>query len=133
MRFVDYRIAWERNHEVRIIDARRHRHRCLAVHGLYAQTKPPAYVIAEIDVMDQDGYAKEYVPAAIKALNPKFLSRGNKTVSFKGEPPKRIVLFAFENMDKANDAFTSSAYNEAWTIGSKYAKFRIFAVEGVPQ
>jgi uncharacterized protein (DUF1330 family) len=105
----------------------------LAVHGLYAQTKPPAYVIAEIDVMDQDGYAKEYVPAAIKALNPKFLSRGNKTLSFRGEPPKRIVLFAFENMDKANEAFTSSAYNEAWTIGSKYAKFRIFAVEGVPQ
>ena len=105
----------------------------LAVHGLYAQTKPPAYVIAEIDVIDQDGYAKEYVPAAIKALNPKVLSRGNKTLSFKGEPPKRIVLFAFENMDKANEAFTSSAYNEAWTIGSNFAKFRIFAVEGVPQ
>ena len=105
----------------------------LAVQGLYAQAKPPAYVIAEIDVMDQDGYAKEYVPAAMKALNPKFLSRGSSTLSFKGEPPKRIVLFAFENMDKAKEAFTSSAYNEAWTIGSKYAKFRIFAVEGVSQ
>jgi uncharacterized protein (DUF1330 family) len=105
----------------------------LAVQGLYAQAKPPAYVIAEIDVIDQDGYVKEYVPAAVKALNPKFLSRGSKTLSFKGEPPKRIVLFAFENMDKAQEAFTSSAYNEAWTIGSKYAKFRIFAVEGVSQ
>jgi uncharacterized protein (DUF1330 family) len=105
----------------------------VAVQGLYAQVKPPAYVIAEIDVMDQDGYAKEYVPAAMKALNPKFLSRGSNTVSFKGEPPKRIVLFAFENMDKAKEAFTSSAYNEAWTIGSKYAKFRIFAVEGASQ
>jgi uncharacterized protein (DUF1330 family) len=54
-------------------------------------------------------------------------------VSFKGEPPKRIVLFVFENMDKAQAAFTSSAYNEAWAIGSKYAKFRIFAVEGASQ
>jgi uncharacterized protein (DUF1330 family) len=105
----------------------------VAVQGLYAQVKPPAYVIAEVDVMDQDGYAKEYVPAAMKALNPKFLSRGSNTLSFKGEPPKRIVLFAFENMDKAKEAFTSSAYNEAWTIGSKYAKFRIFAVEGASQ
>ena len=31
----------------------------VTVQGLYAQAKPPAYVIAEIDVMDQDGYAKE--------------------------------------------------------------------------
>jgi uncharacterized protein (DUF1330 family) len=103
----------------------------LTVHGLYAQTKPPAYVIAEIDVIDQDGYMKEYVPVAMKALNPKFLSRGNNALSFRGEPPKRIVLFGFENMEKAKEAFTSSAYTEAWTIGSKYAKFRIFAVEGV--
>src|SRR5262245_15718514 len=101
------------------------------VQGLSAQAKPPAYVIAEIDVMDQDGYMKEYVPAAMKALNPKFLSRGSNALSFRGEPPKRIVLFAFDNMDKAREAFTSSAYNEAWTIGSKYARFRIFAVEGV--
>jgi uncharacterized protein (DUF1330 family) len=105
----------------------------LAVQGLYAQTMPPAYVVAEIDVSDQDGYTKECVPAAVKALNPKFLSRGSKTLSFKGEPPKRIVLFAFENVDKANEAFTSLAYHEAWTIGSKYAKFRIFAVEGISQ
>ena len=105
----------------------------VAVQGLHAQTKPPAYVIAEIDVIDQDGYAKEYVPAALKALNPKFLSRGSKTLSFRGEPPKRIVVFAFEDLDKAQAAFTSAAYNDAWTIGSKYAKFRIYAVEGVPQ
>ena len=108
----------------------------VAVEGLHAQAKPPAYVIGEIDVTNQDGYAKEYQPAAIKALEAhglKILSRGSKSVSFKGEPPKRIVLFVFENMDKAQAAFSSSAYNEAWAIGSKYAKFRIFAVEGVSQ
>jgi uncharacterized protein (DUF1330 family) len=108
----------------------------LAVQGLHAQAKPPAYVIAEIDVMDQDGYAKEYQPAAVKVIRGaggKFLSRGGNAVSFRGEPPKRIVLFAFENMDQAQAAFTSAAYNDAWTIGSKYAKFRIFAVEGISQ
>jgi uncharacterized protein (DUF1330 family) len=108
----------------------------VAVEGLHAQAKPPAYVIGEIDVTNQDGYAKEYQPAAIKALEAhglKILSRGSKSVSFKGEPPKRIVLFVFENMDKAQAAFSSSAYNEAWAIGSKYAKFRIFAVEAVSQ
>lgn len=108
----------------------------VAVEGLHAQAKPPAYVIGEIDVTNQDGYAKEYQPAALKALGAhglKILSRGSNSVSFRGEPPKRIVLFVFENMDKAQAAFTSSAYNEAWAIGSKHAKFRIFAVEGVSQ
>jgi uncharacterized protein (DUF1330 family) len=42
-------------------------------------------------------------------------------------------LFAFENMDKAKEAFTSATYNDAWAAGRKYATFRIFAVEGVPQ
>ena len=105
----------------------------VAVQGLHAQAKPPAYVIGEIDVMDQEGYAREYQPLARKA-NPdaKALVSGGSTASFKGEPPKRIVMFVFENMEKAQAAFTSSAYNEAWTAGSKYAKFRIYAVEGVP-
>src|SRR5262245_44433283 len=105
----------------------------LAIEGLRAQTKPPAYVIAEIEVIDQDGYTREYQPAALKALNPKFLSRGSKTISFKGDPPKRIVVFAFDDLDKAQAAFASEAYNNAYAIGSKYAKFRIFAVEGIAQ
>jgi uncharacterized protein (DUF1330 family) len=105
----------------------------MAVEGLHAQTKPPAYVIAEIDVLDQEGYTREYQPAAIKAINPKFLSRGSKTISFRGEPPKRIVVFAFDDLDKAQVAFTSEAYNNAYAIGSKYATSRIFAVEGVAQ
>ena len=108
----------------------------VAVQGLHAQAKPPAYVIAEIDVANQDGYAKEYLPAGQKALldgGAKYLARGSKTAAFKGEPPKRIVLLAFENFDKAQAAFASPAFMEANKIGEKYAKFRIFAVEGVPQ
>ena len=109
----------------------------LAVQGLHAQSKPPAYVVAEIDVMDQDGYAKEYLSRAVKAIiqegGGKFLSRGSKSVSIRGEPPKRIVLFAFENLDRAQAAFASSGYAEAYGHGEKYAKFRIYAVEGVPQ
>jgi uncharacterized protein (DUF1330 family) len=107
------------------------------VHGLHAQAKPPAYVIAEIDVADQENYAKEYLSRSAKPINEdgggKFLSRGGKTISIRGEPPKRIVLFAFENLDRAQAAFTSPAYAEAFKFGEKYAKFRIFAVEGMPQ
>jgi uncharacterized protein (DUF1330 family) len=108
-----------------------------AVQGLNAQSKPPAYVIAEIDVTDQDGYAKQYLSRSAKPINEegggKFLSRGNKAISIRGEPPKRIVVFAFENLDRAQAAFSSPGYAEAYAHGEKYAKFRIYAVEGLPQ
>src|SRR5262249_27486790 len=109
----------------------------VAVQALHAQSKPPAYVIAEIDVMDQNGYAKEYLSRGPKLINEegggKYLSRGSKTVSIKGDPAKRIVLFAFESLDRAQAAFASPGYAEAYAHGEKYAKFRIFAVEGLPQ
>jgi Uncharacterized conserved protein len=108
-----------------------------AVQGLHAQAKPPAYVISEIDVTDKEAYAKEYVPLAVKALKEsgqKQLVAGGKTAAISGEPSKsRIVLSVFENMEKAQAAYTSPAYLEARKIGDKYAKLRIFVVEGVPQ
>ena len=107
------------------------------VQGLHAQAKPPAYVISEIDVTDKDAYAKEYVPLAVKALKEsgqKQLAAGGKTAAISGEPPKSsIVVSVFENMEKAQAAYTSPEYLEARKIGDKYAKLRIFVVEGVPQ
>ena len=106
-----------------------------AVQGLHAQAKPPAYAIAEIEVTNQDGYVKEYLPPSSKALldnGAKYLARGSRTASIKGEPPKRIVLLTFENFEKAQAAFNSPAFQVAAQIGEKYAKFRIYAVEGAP-
>ncbi len=106
-----------------------------AVQGLHAQAKPPAYAIAEIEVTNQDGYVKEYLPPSSKALldnGAKYLARGSRTASIKGEPPKRIVLLTFENFEKAQAAFNSPAFQAAAQIGEKYAKFRIYAVEGAP-
>ncbi len=109
----------------------------VAVQGLHAQAKPPAYVISEIDVTNQDAYTKEYVPLAQKALREsgqKVLAAGGKTAALYGEPLKsRVVLSVFENMDKAQAAYTSPAYMEARKIGDKYATLRIFVVESVPQ
>jgi uncharacterized protein (DUF1330 family) len=107
------------------------------VYRLSAQAKPPAYVIGEIDVADLENYAKEYLSRSQKPIitdgGGKFLSRGSKTISIRGEPPKRIVMIAFENLDKAQAAFNSPAYVEALMYGEKYAKFRIYAVEGLTQ
>ena len=107
----------------------------VAVHGLHAQTKPIAYVIAEIDVTNQEAFTKEYVPLATKALSDggsgyKRVAVG-KIVSIEGAAPKpRVVINSFDNMDKALAAFNSPAYKEARKIGDKYASsFRVIAVE----
>jgi uncharacterized protein (DUF1330 family) len=106
------------------------------VQGLHAQAHPPAYVISEIDLTDKDAYAKEFVPLAVAALRDsgqKQLAAGGRTVSLSGEPPKaRIVVSIFESLEKAQAAYTSPASVEARKIGDKYAKLRIFAVEGLP-
>jgi uncharacterized protein (DUF1330 family) len=104
------------------------------VQALHAQAKPPAYVVGEIDVKNPELFAKEYVPNASKAIRDgggKYLVGGGKSVSFYGEPPKRIAIMAFDNLEKAEAAFNSAAYKEAKAAGDKYATFRIYVVEGV--
>ena len=103
---------------------------------LHAQAKAPAYVIGEIDIRDEAPFDKEYVPPAAKAVvdgGGKYIVRGGRSVSFYGEPPKRIAIMAFESLEKAEAAFRSPAYTDAKKIGDKYANFRIYAVEGLAQ
>ena len=108
-----------------------------AVQALHAQAKPIAYVVAEIDVTNPEPYEKEYVPIAAKAVTDgggKYLVRGGETAAMYGEPPKpRIAVMAFESMEKAQAAFNSSAFKEAKKVGDKYAKFRVYAVQGLSQ
>ena len=108
-----------------------------AVQTLHAQAKPPAYVIGEITVTNPDAYLKEYAPISVKALQDaggKFLVRGGKTAVIEGDLPKgRIVVIAYESVEKAQAAFASPAYKDARKIGDKYATFHTYAIEGPPQ
>jgi uncharacterized protein (DUF1330 family) len=102
---------------------------------LHAQTKPPAYVFAEIDVKDQDGYAKDFLPKAqanIKESGGKYLGGGsNKAISLNGTPPaNRVVLLEFADVD-ALKAFAAKQRQIEAAIGNKYANFRAIGIEGV--
>jgi uncharacterized protein (DUF1330 family) len=104
---------------------------------LHAQAKVPAYVVAEIDVKDQDGYAKDFLPKAqanIKQHGGKYLAGGlNKAISFSGSPPpNRVVLLQFADMDAAK-AFQATQRQLEADIGSKYASFRAVGIEGAEQ
>jgi uncharacterized protein (DUF1330 family) len=98
---------------------------------------PPAYVVIENDVTNPDAYLKEFIPIASKAITQgggTFLARGGKVVSIDGRPPNpRVVLISFNSLADAQAAFASPAYRDARKIGEKYAKFRIWVIEGLSQ
>jgi len=105
----------------------------LADQTMHAQSKPPAYFVAEIDVTNPDIY-KTYVErntSVVKAHGGRFLVRGGKTTVMDGEPPKRVVIIAWDNEDNARAWYTSAAYKEIIPIRDKAAKFRGFIAEGV--
>ena len=102
---------------------------------LRAQTKPPAYTFVEIDVKDQDGYTKDYLPkvqAHIKEFGGKYLGGGfNNAVGLSGAPPaNRVVLLQFPDMDSAK-AFSDKDSPDQKDVGSKYASFHTMAFPGV--
>ena len=106
----------------------------MASQALKAQVPPPAFVVGEIDVKDAPAYFKEYVPVAAKAIvdgGGKYVVRNGKSVALYGEPPKALAIMQFESLAKAQAVFGSKAYTDAKAIGDKYAKFRIYAVEGL--
>ncbi|MGO9045540.1 MAG: DUF1330 domain-containing protein [Xanthobacteraceae bacterium] len=108
----------------------------VAVQTLHAQAKPPAFVMAEIAVKDEDGYKKDFLPDARKIImdhGGKYLGGGfNKTIAYSGAAPaNRIVLLQFENMDAVKAWWDGGGGDIEKKVGSKYATFRTLAIEGV--
>jgi uncharacterized protein (DUF1330 family) len=105
-------------------------------HNLKAQSSPPVYVISELTVTDQDRFTKEYGPKVEPTFAPfsgHYVVRGGNTVTFAGDPPKRIVVIAFDNMEKAKSWQASPAYQALVPLRDQVTKIRSFAVEAVPK
>ena len=108
----------------------------LTIEGLHAQAKAPVYTIVETDVTNADAYAKEYaakVQPLVKQHGARLLAATMNIKSIEGQPPKRIALQQWASMEQATAWYGSAEYKELRQIGNKYAKFRIFALEGLPQ
>ena len=108
-----------------------------AIQGLHAQAKPPVYVVGEIDVTNVDAYTKDYVPlarASIKNSGGKLLAASQKVTALEGTAPSsRVTINVFDSLEKAQAWRNSAEYKKARETGDKYAKFRAFVVDGIPQ
>jgi uncharacterized protein (DUF1330 family) len=106
-----------------------------AVQGLQAQSKPPVYLIGQVEVTDQTGYLNEFVPQAsarVQAGGGRFLARGGKVTPLVGNaPPPRGVSQQWESMDALMAWFNSDDAKKLREVQAKYAKVQIFTVEGL--
>jgi uncharacterized protein (DUF1330 family) len=113
-----------------------------SINPLHAQMKPPSYVIAMVNVKDQDAYAKQFlskVLPAIKENGGEYLAGGmNKTTAIGGgteQPPNRVVIVKFPSID-AVKKWNESPDGEKLRaeVGTKFADFKaLWAVEGAEQ
>ena len=106
----------------------------LASQLLRAQNPPMGYYMAEVFEVSNPDQFKIYaagVPATVEKYGGRFLVRGGKTESLEGEPPKRIVVIAFNSAADAKKWYTSPEYSAIRPIRQGSAKSRGFIAEGV--
>jgi uncharacterized protein (DUF1330 family) len=94
-----------------------------------------AYILAEIEITDPDGY-KEYsaqVPATIAKYGGRFLVRGGKAEALEGEwPQRRRVLLEFPSLDAAKRWWDSPEYEKPKAMRQAASNGRLIVMEGAP-
>lgn len=92
-----------------------------------------AYVIAEIDVKDLEGY-RDYVAAAfpvIQHYGGKFLVRGGTAIPVEGRPPaQRVMVIEFESLEQAKKFEYSKEYTAIAQLRRRTSDSRLMIVEG---
>ena len=102
---------------------------------IHAQAKPPVFVVAEIDITNMDAYMKEFQPTAVALVQKyggRLLAASANVTALDGQRPSRVAVQQWESMEKVKAWHGSAEYKENRKIGDKYAKFRLYAVEGRP-
>jgi uncharacterized protein (DUF1330 family) len=105
----------------------------LVVRGQQIRTAP-GYLIAEVEITDPgklQNYA-EKVERTLAPFNHRYVVRTTKIQTLEGDvPTNRIVIIAFDSVDKAREFYDSPAYAAIRPIRQSAAKSRIFIVEGL--
>jgi uncharacterized protein (DUF1330 family) len=94
----------------------------------------PAYVIADVEVTDQDRY-DEYraqVPATLERYGGRFVVRGGAVTALEGGwEPGRLVVLEFPSVEDAHRWYDSEEYREPKALRQASSRGRFVLVEGV--
>ena len=92
-----------------------------------------AYVLAEIEITDPDGY-REYtaiVPATIAKYGGRFLVRGGAAEVLEGDwPQRRRVLLEFPSFEAAKQWWDSPEYEKPKAMRQAASDGRLILMEG---
>jgi uncharacterized protein (DUF1330 family) len=94
----------------------------------------PAYVIADIEVIDQGLYEqyRQGVPATIAAHGGRYLARGGETEVLEGSwSPKRCVILEFPDMERFRAWWSSPEYAPLRAIRQRAAKSHLVVTQGL--
>jgi uncharacterized protein (DUF1330 family) len=106
----------------------------VAIQGIHAQSSAKAYVVTEVEVINQEAQ-NAYLPKVaevIKSTGGTFLARGGKTVALEGEAPKRVTIVAYDSLEKAQASRNSPAWMALSADRNKAIKARSYVTEGLP-
>jgi uncharacterized protein (DUF1330 family) len=106
-----------------------------AIQGLHAQAKPPAYVVIPILKINDDaafkaGVIDKATDAAMAAVGGHYLIRTQKFTRLDGNPPERLVVIAFDSVEKAQAWENAPAVKEVTAARMKSTNSLSFIVEG---
>ena len=93
----------------------------------------PGYFVAEIEVTDPAAMQRygEKVPETLAPFHHRYVVRGGRPQSLEGEPPRGVVIIAFDSVAKAREWYESPAYRALIPLRQSASKARIYLAEGV--
>lgn len=95
----------------------------------------PAYVIADVTVIDAEGYEryKQLTPGSIAAFGGRFVARGGPVTTLEGDwVPGRLVVVEFPSLERAQAWYDSPEYRPARDLRQRTATSRLVLIDGVP-
>ncbi len=107
-----------------------------AIQGLHAQAKPPAYIVIPIlKINDAAAFKSAIVDrpgatAELAAAGGHYVVRSQKFISVDGDPPERLVILAFDSVEKAQAYLDTPGQKAVNAARAKTTDSLEFIVEG---
>lgn len=107
----------------------------MAIQGLHAQAKPPAYLIIPILNINDAAAFKTGVLDKVKredltAAGGQYVVLSQKFIGLDGTPPERLIIIKFDSVEKAQAFLNTPAQKEINAARIKSTKSLSFIVEG---
>jgi quercetin dioxygenase-like cupin family protein/uncharacterized protein (DUF1330 family)/quinol monooxygenase YgiN len=94
----------------------------------------PVYYVSEFVVTDAEGM-KLYsaaVTSTFESFGGRYIVRGGDLTSLEGDPPRKMVIIAFDSVEQAKAWYESPAHRALRPIRQRAATSQVYLVEGTP-